>query len=628
MSLLLMENITKEFKMRTVLNGVTLKVEKGERLALIGPNGSGKSTLLKIAVGLESCDSGNVSIARNIKVGYLSQSVNDIINDDNGETAIYCKNVMGMEKKMRQLEMKMSNLSPADKNEQKTLLDEYAKLTSRFEAIDGYNAETEIKKILFGMDIREEALTIPICKLSGGEKMRVAIARMLLTKPDLIILDEPTNHLDIGACEWLEGFLCKFSGGVIVVSHDRYFLDHVATRVAELVNGCITERAGNYTNFMEQKGIMKDYLLKEQKRLEIQIKRDNEVVQRLKSMGRISAWKSREHITQKRNEERLKDLKEMKQRNHLYKKNPPKIAFKKVDHTSKDIAEVRGLFKSFKDVDLFKNAEFCIRGGERVGIIGPNGCGKTTLINILLGNDKDYKGYVRLGEWVKYSYMGQEISFKDENRTVVDEIMAQKEMLQSEALDYLSRFQFYGDDTKKSIGVLSGGERVRLYLACIMLGEPTCLILDEPTNHLDIAAREALESALLEFKGTVIAVTHDRYFLNSCVNRMLEISGCRINSYEGNYEHYRQMKDKAYNSDDRTIHKQGKWKKENVSEKIKSDGTKIDGDNIEWEIMRLEKMAKDMERSFDSGTDPEKYREYNDLLNRIDKLYAAWDSTI
>lgn len=626
MSLLILENIVKEYKTKTVLNGVSLKVDAGEKLALIGPNGSGKSTLIKIAMGIETYDRGSVTKASGIKLGYISQGLDEVYGME-GRTALDYEKVINLERKIREYEVKLSSMSESSSKEAEAILREYSKLTASYEAMDGYNIDVKIKKILSGLGLREEAMTEPIEVLSGGEKMRVAMSRMLLEEPDLLILDEPTNHLDIKAIEWFEEYLKKFNGGILVVSHDRYFLNNVATRVAELENGTITERAGNYSTFMEQKKIMKDFLYREQKGLEIQLRRDEEVLQKLKHMRKISAYKSREAMMDKRKDEISRKLGEMKQGQHLHKSNAPKINFTKVEHTGKDIAKVKDLYKSFGTARIFSGASFEIKGGERIGIIGPNGCGKTTLINILLGRDDDYNGFVRLGEWVKYSYMGQEILFEDEDKTILDEIISRRDMLIPEALKYLSKFQFYGDDCGKKINVLSGGERVRLFIACIMLENSTCLIMDEPTNHLDVSAREALEEALKEFKGTVIAITHDRYFLNNCVTRILEVEDEKINSYPGCYDDYKIAKEMKSGMPQKSLEsgnfKSGK-RRQAAENKIDGDTSAQDPYIIEEQIERLEDEVKKMEQSFDKDTSSEKYNEYNAKLNEIEKLYSLW----
>lgn len=545
MSLLVLNNIVKEYRNRMVLDGASLRVEKGERVALVGPNGSGKTTLLRIAAGMESCDCGNVIIARGTKMGYLTQDLKEMDPDGKifNETALYHEEVSRLEQKMKNLEKRMAEPAlmgiPEEYN---AVVLEYSRLMNRYESLDGYTIESKIKSMLLGLGLKEEALTLPLELLSGGEKMRVALARILLEEPDLLVLDEPTNHLDIDAVEWLEGFLRRFDGGVLVVSHDRYFLDQVATRVAELGNGTIAERSGNYTTFMGQKDRMREFALKEQFRLRQEIKHETAIAEQLKGARKISAWKSRLKTVERLQKELTVNVKEMKEQHHLYRTAAPKVSFDNIKHMSAEIAMADGLAKYYGSSRLFSGVNFLIRGGERVGIIGPNGCGKTTLINILLGKDEDFKGSARLGEWVRYGYLGQEVDFEDEGRTIVEELLAAKEMPLDAARDYLAGFQFYGDEIDKKIEVLSGGERVRLYLGCMMLESPDCLIMDEPTNHLDVPARDALESALLKFKGTVIAISHDRYFLNRCINRILEFSGSTAQSFNGNYDAYRRKK--------------------------------------------------------------------------------------
>jgi len=413
MSLLVLENIVKEYRNQCVLDGVSLRVERGERVALVGPNGAGKSTLLRIAMGMETSDLGSVNIARNIKVGYLSQDLKDADSFEKmGETALHYEKVYRLELKIRELERQMSEQSKDPGSVlYKRLLNEYSRLLIEYESVDGYTIETKIKKILIGLGLRQETLSTPLEKLSGGEKMRVLVARMLLEDPDLLILDEPTNHLDIRATEWFERFLRKFKGGILFVSHDRYFLDRIATRVAELEKGSVCVRSGNYSNYIKQKNQLGQFISNEQKHLKWAIRNINKTVQGLKGKGKISASKSREKEIKKLSNKLKVDLGAAKTQGHLHGTGGPKIKFKKIRHVSKDIAWAENLQKGFGNVTLFRGAGFHIMGGDRIGIIGPNGCGKSTLINMLMGNDNDHEGYLRLGEWVRYSYMGQEVLF-------------------------------------------------------------------------------------------------------------------------------------------------------------------------------------------------------------------------
>lgn len=636
MSLLVLDNIVKEYRNQCVLNGVSLRVERGERVALVGPNGAGKTTLLNIAMGLEHSDRGSAVIARNIKVGHLSQDLKDIAGENKAETALHYEKVYNLERKIRALEERMDGQSKAANSVlYKNLLDEYAKLITRYEAMDGYNAEARIKKILLGLGLRQESLATPVNRMSGGERMRVAIARILLEEPDLLILDEPTNHLDIQSTEWFESFLKSFKGGILFVSHDRYFLDRVATRVAELEKGSISVRSGNYSNYLEHKKQLSEFVTNEQRRLRWTIRNTSEIMQGLKSRGKSKASRSREKELQRLNKELSANLGTVKKQEHLHRAGGPKIKFKKIRHVSKEIAWADNLKKSFGDVTLFSGAGFHIKGGDRIGIIGPNGCGKTTLINMLLGNDEHYEGFLRLGEWVKYSYMGQEVLFENERLTMLELITSKSALQDKEALDYLARFQFYGDEAGKTIQVLSGGERVRLYLACVMLEDADCLILDEPTNHLDMPAKDAVEAALKEFKGTIIAVTHDRYYLTHCAGKIFEIENGRINTYEGNYDFYKKVK---FGIDEESTEKKnakpvapGKNtinKKPSIAKAAKAENPEKRRQEIEAQIILLEDKIKEMESLFDTSTPREKYQEYSELLNEVDRLYGRWNDLV
>ncbi len=665
MSLLIFNNVVKEYRNRLVLDGASLRIEKGERVALVGPNGAGKTTLLRIAAGLETSDTGSASVARGTRMGYLTQDLDEM--DPGGrifrETALYHEEVSRLEQKIRSLESTMAEPRLLDDPEEyERVMREYSRLVTRFEGMDGYTMESKIKSMLLGLGLKEESLTLPVELLSGGEKMRVALARILLEEPDLLVLDEPTNHLDIEGVEWLEGFLKRFDGGVLVVSHDRYFLDQIATRVAELENGTIIERSGNYSTFIEQKERLREFALREQFRLRQEIKRENSIADQLKSSRKISAWKSRLKTVQRLENELNVTLKGAREQQHLYRAAAPGISFDKVGHMSADIAMADKLEKRYGNAPLFTDVNFEIKGGERVGVIGPNGCGKSTLINILLGNDDNYKGRARLGEWVRYGYLGQEVEFGDEGRTILEELLSAKEMVIEDARNYLARFQFYGDEVDKKIAVLSGGEKVRLYLACMMLESPDCLIMDEPTNHLDVPARNALESAILEFGGTIIAVSHDRYFLNRCINRILEFSGGTLHSYEGNYDAYRLKKQgpeaaagqaelKASNSKPGTSGKPAGNCARPAGAKSGSNGSggtgtrgsgnrhegtgisasgpdsaemlkKKENERLEARIAELEKKQQQMESLFGPETPPAAYFEYDGLLKELDQLYA------
>lgn len=679
MSLIFLDNIVKEYRSRLVLNGASLRVERKERLALTGPNGSGKTTLIRIAMGFETCDSGDVVIGKGVKIGYLTQDLAEMggLMETPGETAVHYEKVARLERKLRDLEIKIGEAaSNSDEPVYTGMLGEYARLLERYEALDGYSVEARIKATLYGLGLKEEALSTPVGSLSGGEQMRVAIARLLLEEPDLLILDEPTNHLDIRATEWLEGFLKKFEGGVLFVSHDRYFLDQVATRIAELENGSIVERSGSYSSFIEQKQKMAEFAANEKKRLEMNIHIEEKKALSLKGGGKhrtrnISAWKSREKMVARLKEKLDQNNNGFRSQEHLHGRAAPRVQFKSLSHLSAEIARAEGLSKEFaaetaaertatgrgnmdgsssnsggkgnpggmalpgnpKRTALFSGVDFLIRGGERVGIIGPNGCGKSTLLNILLGRDKDYKGFARLGSWVKYAFLGQRIEFANENWTILEEFMSKKEMDEAYAREKLSGFQFYGDEVNKIIGVLSGGERVRLHLSCIMLAEPDCLIMDEPTNHLDVTARDAVMDAIANFKGSLLAVSHDRYFLNKCVNRILEFEEGKLLSYQGNYDAYRLRKEMdAGKAADSSLPVSSPRGNMHIPDAGSVPGVKAAGkvpelkrQDLEEKIFVLEGKKRELEQSFGKDSAPEEYKQYNDLILQLDGLYEAWE---
>jgi ATP-binding cassette subfamily F protein 3 len=415
------------------------------------------------------------------------------------------------------------------------------------------------------------------------------------------------------------------------------FLDQVATRVAELGNGTITERSGNYSSFMMQKDRMREYARKEQFRLKQEIKRQTSIAGQLKATNKISAWKSRVKTVQRLQKELTVGVKEMRERHHLYRTAAPKVSFNSINHMSAEIAVAKGLTKYFDKFCLFSNVNFLIKRGEKIGIIGPNGCGKTTLINILLGKDEGFEGIANLGEWVRYGYLGQIIEFENKERTILEELLATKEMPENDARNYLARFQFYGDEVDKKIEVLSGGEKVRLYLSCLMLENPDCLIMDEPTNHLDVSARDALESALLNFNGTVIAISHDRYFLNRCVNRIFEICDGTLKIYNGNYEDFKKIKseEQALKQMLKQVQEQKDTQKpkqnaihsksrNNSGQMEELSGKGKDIKEIEKSIIELEEKRKELEETFGADTPPEKYVEYDELVKEIEHLYELY----
>ena len=609
-------DIKKAFNNQEVLKGVSFAIEKGERVALVGPNGAGKTTLLRIAQGLETADSGMVTFARGVIPGVLTQDLSQLSGES---TALEWREIVEIERKLRMLETQISTATPDKMN---TLMKEYDHLTARYEAIDGYTVEVRLKNMLLGLGLKEETLLTPLNLLSSGEKMRAALARVLLKQPDILLLDEPTNHLDINALEWLEDFLMRFEGGVLFISHDRYFLNRVSTRVVELSGGTVLEHKGSYANFMAQKEIRRQHALDETARLRYEIKNKKKHITMAYNFRRHTAL----HMYEKqlaRLEKDKEDIANKKTEGHL---GYGRSASLKLDYDiqkSKRIAEAISATKKFKSRVLFENIDFLVSGGDRIGIIGANGCGKTTLLRMLLGLDSDFTGQCSIGRWVKYVFIDQNASFEDENRTPLQEIHARYELHERAARDALAAVGLYEDEYRKPISVLSGGERVRLKLGLAMLDKPQCLILDEPTNHLDLPAREAVETALAQFPGSVIAVSHDRSFLNACANKLFIMENKRLTVFGGNWDDYQKSKSEP-----------GKPTREKAQKK----SAKPTGDNtldktkaleaLEKEILALEQSKTELEKRFEpSENQPERsdYEEYAIIDTKLSELYAEWE---
>ncbi len=638
MSVITVENIKKKFSERAVLDGVSLTVQKNERVALVGSNGSGKTTLLKIIMGIESADSGRVVVPKALKTGYISQSFADFYNEEaDVMTATAVAEIDNLEKMMRSVEEEIANAITGS-DEQNRLMSVYSGLTDKFESMDGYAFEKMMQSVLNGLGLNRDALKVPLSKLSGGEKLRVLLARVVISRPDLLILDEPTNHLDIKALEWLEKYLMNFKGGVLLVSHDRYFLDKVATRVIELEFGTVRGMRSSYTEYLEQKKVQKDFSHKKQKDIERQIRNEKKVVQTLRHQRKISAFNSRLKKIDKL-EDKLQDVKKEGASLHLGRIPSAAINMGHHVHVSAEAAFAKGLGKCFGNRVLFENADFMIKGGEKVGIIGDNGTGKTTLLNILSGQDDDFEGEASIGNWIKYGFITQDIVFKDDEMTVLEKLTMEAiiadfgELSMKQALEYAAHYKFYGDETSKSLSVLSGGEKSRLALAVVMLSKPNCLVMDEPTNHLDIYTREIMEGAFEEFKGTIIAISHDRYFLNNCVNRILSIEDGQIKVINGNYNSYIELKKPGeimpvVNSADIKREKYLKHMETQKQKRLKKArderARKLLG--FETQIEELEEFKEKFEETMGEDTSYEAYLTYQEKTILLEQLYIKWET--
>ena len=528
-------NISKSFGTDSILNHVSFHIEEREKAAVVGINGAGKSTLLKIIVGELAPDEGSVVIAKGKTLGYLAQH-QDL---DSGQT-IYDellevkRPIIEMEERLRTLEV---NMKRSQGEELESLYQTYSRLSHEFELANGYAWKSEITGVLKGLGFLEEEFSKPVSTLSGGQKTRVSLGKLLLSKPDIILLDEPTNHLDMESIAWLENYLLNYQGTVVIVAHDRYFLDRVVTKVVELDNGSSTVFQGNYSAYSEKKAMLRASILKAYLNQQQEIKHQEEVITKLRSFNReksIKRAESREKLLNKI--ERIEKPTEVNDAMNITLE--PDIV------SGNDVLTVLGLTKGFDGQTLFSDVDFEIKRGERIAIIGNNGTGKTTILKIINGILAADAGEIRLGSRVHIGYYDQEHHVLHSEKTLFQELSdTYPNMNNTQIRNVLAAFLFTGDDVFKLIGDLSGGEKGRVSLAKLMLSEANFLILDEPTNHLDITSKEILENALTHYTGPVLYVSHDRYFINKTATRILDLTHNTLVNYIGNYDYYLEKRD-------------------------------------------------------------------------------------
>jgi ATP-binding cassette subfamily F protein 3 len=623
-------NISKSFGTDVIIKSCSFNIEDHEKAAIVGINGAGKSTLLKIITGIEPADTGLVTLAKDKTLGYLSQQQN--LNSDNtiyDELLSVKQYILDMEAQLRSIENQMKS---ADDTALETLMKKYSDLNHEFELNNGYSYKSEITGVLKGLGFAEEDFTLNVNTLSGGQKTRVALGRLLLSKPDIILLDEPTNHLDMESISWLENYLLNYSGAVLIVAHDRYFLDKIVSKIIELDNGNATVFSGNYTDYASKKAILRNMQLKEYLNQQREIKHQEEVITKLKQFNREKSIKRAESREKMLNKMEFVDKPEILNDKMDIKLEPNVIS-------GNDVLTVDNLTKGFDGTVLFDNISFQIKRGERVALIGSNGTGKTTILKLINGIIPADSGSIYLGAKVNIGYYDQEHHVLDPDKTIFDEIRdAYPDLNNTQIRNTLAAFLFTNEDVFKYIKDLSGGERGRVSLAKLMLSNANFLILDEPTNHLDITSKEILENALNSYTGTVLFVSHDRYFINSTATRIIELANKTVGNYIGNYDYYLEKKDilgakpitnNTSKSSSSAISKLN-WQEEKVKQaqqkKIKNEIKRTEERMalIEAEIEELDNMYADPAISSDTAKLMEIHTRKEALSKELDELYDKW----
>lgn len=626
MAIVSAQGLEKTFYIDPILKDVGFLIESGEKIGLIGNNGSGKTTLMAMLAGELTPDGGSISTTKDLEVGYLAQHVAVTEGASIYEECMASfQAVIELEEKLRAMEMEMAHLEGEALEEH---IARYQVLVDRYEKSGGYSRESAVTGALRGLGFSEEEMAMPAENLSGGQKSRLALAKLLLHEPDLLLLDEPTNHLDMDSIAWLEKFLKAFKGAVVVISHDRYFLDAIVDRILYLRDGVVKSYQGDYTNFVrrrqEEEEQMRHAYVMQQK----EIKRQEEMIKRFASWNReksVRAARSKQKQLDKM--ERLEDVKGEK--NLL-------LSFAPATESGRDVLHAEHLSKSFPTKQLFDDVTFPIYKGERVGLIGPNGIGKSTLFKIIMNEIAPTSGEVQLGKGVTIAYFDQEMKTLDENKTVAEELWDRYPKLDRFQIHaYLARFLFTGDDLDKRIGDLSGGEKGRLSLLIIMLSGANFLLLDEPTNHLDIESKESLEAALKDYTGTILTISHDRYFLDRVATKIVCLSEEGTFMVDGDYTYFLKKWEDAHTAEEEeeeiTKTQIVKEKKKSREEQKEARRRKKALRDTEAEIHALEAEIEAMDETL---ADPATYEDHRAALElsqkrdatqeKLDALYDEW----
>lgn len=644
------QSISKAFNENTVLENISFHIEDYEKAAIVGINGAGKTTLLRIIVGEMQPDSGLVTFSKDRTVGYLAQNgAVDTANTIYEELLSVKQELIDLEQRIRECEVAMQSKEGAQLDD---LMRQYSNLTHAFEIGDGYAYKSEVVGVLKGLGFAEEEFEKSVSTLSGGQKTRVALGKLLLQKPDLIILDEPTNHLDMNSIAWLETYLLNYKGAVIIVSHDRYFLDRIATKVIEIDQTKATAFSGNYSDYAVKKEQLRTAAMNAYLNQQREIKHQEEVIEKLRSFNREKSIKRAE------SREKMLDKIDVLDK-PTETRTDMRLTLTPRRQSGNDVLTVENLSKSFGSNLLFENVAFELKRGEHVAIIGDNGTGKTTLLKILNQLLPPDTGMFRLGTNVEIGYYDQEHQVLHSEKTLFDEISDDYPTLtNTEIRNVLAAFLFTGEDVFKRVCNLSGGERGRVSLAKLMLGNANFLVLDEPTNHLDIMSKEILEDALNGYEGTVLYVSHDRYFINRTAGRILDLTAHRLVNYIGNYDYYLEKRDvqmAALNTADPTGNEQGTFFGKSIGTAASTPTPGESENKLDWkaqkeEQARIRKKENDLRKceeqiaAFEARlqaidtemSDPaigtqvarlqELAKEQNDIRTQLDALYEEWEA--
>lgn len=620
------KNLSKAYITTTIFNHIDFYIQEGEKIGLVGPNGAGKSTLFRCITGEEAFDEGQLMFISKCSMGYLEQ-MPDFAQGITLLDAVLemFRDVFAIRDQMGRMEQAMAEVE-GDMLEK--LLAQYAQITHQYEEADGFSCESKAKGIIKGLGFRDEDMAREVFYFSGGEKTRVSLARLLVREPDLLLLDEPTNHLDLEALEWLENFLRNYKGTVLIISHDRYFLDQIASGIFELNHQTLKMYKGNYTRYLRLKAEQELSQMRAYEKQQQEIAETEEYIRKYKAG--IKSKQARGRMKQLSRVERLENVKTNKSMT---------LNFQEVSSSGDVVLDVQNLSMAFTDKQLFAGLNLTIYKGEKVGLIGGNGVGKSTILKLITGELTAENGVIKLGSRVKVAYYDQEHRQLDPEKTIIDEIVYGYEVTLGEARDLLAQVLFFGEEVNKKIGDLSGGEKARVALLKIILDEPNLLLMDEPSNHLDITSKEIVEDFLQEFPGTVLMVSHDRYLLDAVTSRILVLENGCLSNYLGNYSYYKQKKMDLERLAREKAETETVKKKAPIAKRQTTDKPKINKSKVKKEIETLEAQIEAAEDRMaflseqlaigENYQDEEKSRqlvgEFNQLEEEVPQLYNKWE---